>query len=242
MSEQARSISVSLTLPPESSRFGSPEKVYQKNVNYKEFKRILATYLFENRQNADYQHVYDEGNREKQFTEIANNFFLEFLPEANQHPLFERFFVENNQVNIEKLPFISITLTDRWAVAYIGSKANKISEFVFFFDLDMGGRFTEIKLPNKLKIDGYSSLTGIDESTGLDANVSFPFDRPPWPWPVLNPDKYWALGELNWLMESHDDNPLTGIIRSPQPVKTAGHQISKRLREIYTRLVKSMGH
>jgi len=57
-----------------------------------------------------------------------------------------------------------------------------------------------------------------------------PFNSPAWPYVVRAPRRFRALGILSTVLLPNDDNGLSGLLRSPEPLRTAGNIVLKELR------------
>lgn len=66
--------------------------------------------------------------------------------------------------------------------------------------------------------------------------LMFPAFIPPWPEPMKFPERYYALGALNAILEEEDANPLTILLNTDQPYKGLAKQLAGTLEKIRANL------
>lgn len=146
----------------------------------------------------------------------AGNRTGEILEEGRSQPIFEA-------------REFSRWLAIRWFYT-VGNVANPNEEngWIFLVKKERKEQYQHVKIPKECLIDAEGNMSFMIEGE----KIFFPALLSPWPRPLLELQKYGAVGMLNALLEPSDENPLTALLRSGPPYRNCAKQIANKLKEI----------
>jgi hypothetical protein len=142
---------------------------------------------------------------------LPNKFYKEFFPDID--------FTVRNFDEEKNLPWVEVRRGKLWGAF----RTDFESPAVFGFRDSENEPFTKVEVPDCYTADGWDIL---------GYKVRYNPSEKPWPWPVKYPWKFDVFGRLNTLLKSSEDNPITILMRSPQPYRGIGRQITKELEEL----------
>lgn len=129
-----------------------------------------------------------------------------------------------------------IAIFDAWSSNSDRLQFNRAT-FWHFYQLDSGS-FLRRELADAVRIDYAGNIRYHHPDLG---KLFFPFNRPEWLGAVANLTKYAAIGRISAMLESRDENPITGIYGSREgTVRTAAAQIAEDLRALRVHLLKAI--
>jgi len=210
--------------------------IYDENISEEEIiSAILASW-------EQFSYVSEERDtwtpEDQKFLGVPPNLYLGLIPKANKSVRLGCEKITSTNPVIEVREFNG-WLIIRWRYTQIHGINNPKIDKGWFFCLkdDEDGKFKPVTIPEHYTI---GSETGSIIANVKECDLLYPAFQNPWPWPLLGLEKYMGIGKLNALMKVNDSNPLTILLRSPQPYKGLGIQITAELTTIRKLLIAEL--
>jgi len=133
--------------------------------------------------------------------------------------------------------------SDKWVVITHQIRLGEEKIWLFFYRED-NWKFRHVEIPAGCNVDRegviranyYNRMLLARPWYTQSAQAREEFDR--WPGLLINPELYFIREDMAKMLVASDTNPLTGLIRSPGPMRTLAHQVAKQVEDLLEELEK----